>query len=235
MNTLRAVLGFASTQINFTIVDTDNNHLRPLRIIEANPEISQRMLASELGASIGKTHYLLRALLEKGLVKAEAFRRHGNKLAYHPQVILAGRRINDGMGKFIAEKTIKLMIKAGLSIKGAKVNVLGLTFKENCSDLRNSRVPDIVHELQSYGIEVHVHDPLAGKVEALHEYGLTLENWDELPRAEALIVVVAHKEYGEMPEQILLSRVRKAGVVIDVKSSLNLPALRAGGLSCWRL
>jgi len=156
-------------------------------------------------------------------------------LGYHPQVILAGRRINDGMGKFIAEKTVKLMITAGLSIKGAKVNVLGLTFKENCSDLRNSRVPDIVHELQSYGIEVHVHDPLAGKAEALNEYGLTLENWDELPRAEALIVAVAHKEYGEMPEQALLSRVREAGVVIDIKSSLNLPTLRAGGLSCWRL
>jgi UDP-N-acetyl-D-galactosamine dehydrogenase len=156
-------------------------------------------------------------------------------LGYHPQVILAGRRINDGMGKFIAEKTIKLMIKAGLSIKGAKVNVLGLTFKEDCSDLRNSRVPDIINELKSYGVEVHVHDPLAGKAEALHEYDLTLENWDQLPRAEALIIAVAHEEYGEMPLQSLISRVQESGVVIDVKSSLNLPALGAQGLSCWRL
>ena len=85
-------------------------------------------------------------------------------LGYHPQVILAGRSINDGMGKFIAEKTIKLMIKAGINIKGAKVNVLGLTFKENCPDLRNSKVPDIIHEFESYGIEVHVHDPLADTV-----------------------------------------------------------------------
>ena len=87
----------------------------------------------------------------------------------------------------------------------------------------------------SYGIEVHVRDPLAGKPEMLHEYGLTLENWDKLPRAEALIVAVVHKKYGEMPEQTLLACVRKAGVVIDIKSSLNLPALRAGVLSCWRL
>lgn len=156
-------------------------------------------------------------------------------LGYHPQVILAGRRINDGMGKFIAEKTIKLMIKAGLSIKDAKVNILGLTFKENCPDLRNSRVPDIINELKSYGIEVHVHDPLAEESEALKEYGLTLEHWDELPRAEALIVAVAHKEYGEVPQQILLTRVRESGVIIDVKSSLNQPALKAQGLSCWRL
>jgi UDP-N-acetyl-D-galactosamine dehydrogenase len=156
-------------------------------------------------------------------------------LGYHPQVILAGRRINDGMGKFIAEKTVKMMVQAGINIRDAKVNILGLTFKENCSDLRNSRVPDIINELKSYGIEVHVHDPLAGKSEALKEYGLTLENWDELPRAEALIVAVAHKEYGEIPQQTMLSRVRESGVIIDVKSSLNLPALTAQGLSCWRL
>ncbi len=156
-------------------------------------------------------------------------------LGYHPQVILAGRRINDGMGKFVAEKTIKLMIKAGLSIRGANINVLGLTFKENCSDLRNSRVPDIIHELQSYGVEVHVHDPLAEKAEALHEYGLALKNWDELPQADAVIVAVAHRQYVEMSQQDLISRVREAGVVIDIKSSLNFPALNTQGLSCWRL
>ena len=156
-------------------------------------------------------------------------------LGYHPQVILAGRRINDGMGKFIAEKTIKLMVTAGLSIKGAKVNVLGLTFKEDCPDLRNSRVPDIINELKSYGIEVHLHDPLAEKAEALHEYGLLLENWDQLPQAEALIIAVAHKEYSEMPLKNLISCVQESGVVVDVKSSMNLPALRAQGLSCWRL
>jgi UDP-N-acetyl-D-galactosamine dehydrogenase len=128
-----------------------------------------------------------------------------------------------------------MMVRTGSSIKGAKVNVLGLTFKENCPDLRNSRVPDIINELKSYGIEVHVHDPLAEKSEALKEYGLNLEHWDELPQAEALIVAVAHKEYSEVAQQTLLSRVQECGVVIDVKSSLNLPALEAQGLSCWRL
>jgi exosortase/archaeosortase family protein len=93
-------------------------------------------------------------------------------LGYHPQVILAGRRINDGMGKFIAEQTIKHMIAAGSYIKGAKVNVLGLTFKENCGDLRNSKVIDIINELQSYGVEVFVTDPQADPEEAMHEYGV---------------------------------------------------------------
>ncbi|MCF8152191.1 MAG: nucleotide sugar dehydrogenase [Sulfuritalea sp.] len=156
-------------------------------------------------------------------------------LGYHPQVILAGRRINDGMGKFIAEKTLKLMIRAGLSLKGARVNVLGLTFKENCPDLRNSRVPDIINELKSYGLDIHVHDPLAVTEEALHEYGLNLEKWEELPRAEALIVAVAHREYGDMPLKSLVSRVQAAGVVIDVKSGLDLPTLKAMGYACWRL
>ena len=96
-------------------------------------------------------------------------------IGYHPQVILAGRRINDGMAKFIAEKTVKEMIRAGLNVKGSKVNILGLTFKENCPDLRNSKVVDIIHELRSYGVEVHIHDPVATVADALHEYGLELK------------------------------------------------------------
>ena len=90
-------------------------------------------------------------------------------------MILAGRRINDGMGKFIAEQTVKHMIRNGSPVKGAQVNVLGLTFKENCPDIRNTRVIDVIHELQSYGIDVHVHDPVADAAEARHEYGLELE------------------------------------------------------------
>ncbi|KZS01104.1 UDP-glucose 6-dehydrogenase-like protein, partial [Daphnia magna] len=107
-------------------------------------------------------------------------------LGYHPQVILAGRRINDGMGKFIAEQTIKQMIAAGSPIKGAKVNVLGLTFKEDCADLRNSKVIDIIRELQSYGVEVSVTDPDADPEEAVHEYGVRPVTWAELPRADAI-------------------------------------------------
>src|SRR5512134_1529487 len=100
-----------------------------------------------------------------------------DKLGYHPQVILAGRRINDGMGKYVAEQTVKQMINAGLPVNGAHVIVLGLTFKENCPDLRNSRVIDVVAELASYGACVHVHDPVASNAEARHEYGIDLEPW----------------------------------------------------------
>src|SRR6266536_761902 len=114
-------------------------------------------------------------------------------LGYHPQVILAGRRINDGMGKYVADQTVKLMIQAGSSVRGAAVNVLGLTFKENCPDLRNSRVIDVVRELTAFGACVHVHDPVADPAEAMHEYGLMLTPWDELPRADAIISAVAHR------------------------------------------
>src|SRR5499426_3732242 len=100
-----------------------------------------------------------------------------DRLGYHPQVILAGRRINDGMGKYIAEQTVKQMIRAGFPVKGAHINVLGLTFKENCPDLRNSRVIDVVRELDSYGVDVHVHDPVADAAEAMHEYGVKLTPW----------------------------------------------------------
>ncbi|MCC6531376.1 MAG: nucleotide sugar dehydrogenase [Burkholderiales bacterium] len=158
-----------------------------------------------------------------------------DKLGYHPQVILAGRRINDGMGKFIAEQAVKHMIRSGSPVKGAHVNVLGLTFKEDCPDLRNSRVIDVIRELQSYGTEVHVHDPVADGAEAHHEYGVELENWEALPRADALVVAVAHKQYLRMPQEKYLEKVVPRGAVIDVKSKLDAQALSALGLNVWRL
>lgn len=156
-------------------------------------------------------------------------------LGYQPQVILAGRRINDGMGKFIAEKTVKLMIRAGISIKGARVNVLGLTFKENCPDLRNSKVPDIIRELVSYGVEINVHDPLVNSAEAQHEYGLTLTNWDDLPRAEAVILAVAHDAYRARKPEELLASLKPGGVLADVKATLDPAVSRALDIICWRL
>jgi UDP-N-acetyl-D-galactosamine dehydrogenase len=154
---------------------------------------------------------------------------------YHPEVILSGRRINDGMGKFIAEKTVKLMIAAGSAIKGARVNVLGLTFKEDCPDLRNSRVIDIIRELRSYGIEVAVHDPAAESDEARHEYGVTLTDWDELPQADAVVVAVAHREYRAMAPAALGAQLRPGGGVVDVKSVLDPARVRAAGFAFWRL
>ena len=156
-------------------------------------------------------------------------------VGYHPQVILAGRRINDGMGKYVAEQTVKEMIAAGSSIKGASVIVLGLTFKENCPDLRNSKVIDVIHELQSYGCKVHVHDPVAASAEAEHEYGVQLEPWDELPVADAIVAAVAHSEYLEMPLPKLLGKLSPGGVFSDVKSSYNPAALLEAGVRLWRL
>lgn len=156
-------------------------------------------------------------------------------IGYHPQVILAGRRINDGMAKFIAEKTVKEMIGAGSHVKGAKVNVLGLTFKENCPDLRNSKVVDMIHELQSYGVEVHVHDPVADPKDARHEYGLELESWESLPCADAVVVAVAHHELLARPLADFCLKVIVNGCFIDVKSQFDQTALRAAGLNIWRL
>ncbi len=156
-------------------------------------------------------------------------------LGYHPDVILAGRQINDGMGKFVAEQTVKKMIAAGSHIRESKVNILGLTFKEDCPDLRNSQVASIVSELQSYGVEVHVHDPLADPDEAVHEYGMRLEAWDHLPRADAMVLAVAHRPYREKPLSRLAEKVVAGGCFIDVKSACDATALANLGLSVWRL
>jgi UDP-N-acetyl-D-galactosamine dehydrogenase len=156
-------------------------------------------------------------------------------VGYHPQVILAGRRINDGMAKFVAEKTVKSMISSGFQVKGAKVNVIGLTFKENCPDLRNSKVADIVHELQSYGVDVHVYDPMADSAEAEHEYGIKLETWDSLPKADALIAAVPHKEVLAMSLSDFQSKLNDGGCFIDVKSQFDEAAIREAGYCVWRL
>jgi len=156
-------------------------------------------------------------------------------IGYHPQVILAGRRINDGMAKFVAEKTVKEMIRAGFHVKGCKVNVLGLTFKENCPDLRNSKVIDVIHELHSYGVEVHVHDPVADPQDAMHEYGVRLEKWEDLPCADAIIAAVSHRELISRPLSDFQAKVVGNGCFIDVKSHFDQNALREAGLNVWRL
>src|SRR5476649_118947 len=156
-------------------------------------------------------------------------------LGYHPHVILAGRRINDGMAKFVAEKTVKEMVRAGFKLKGSCVNVLGLTFKENCPDLRNSKVGDMIHELASYGLQVHVHDPVADAEEAYAEYGIRLASWDQLPRAEAVISAVSHQALIARPLQHYREKVVDGGCFIDIKSQFDPQALRAAGLNVWRL
>ncbi len=161
---------------------------------------------------------------------------HKAELAgYHPEVILAGRRINDGMGAHLARKTIQQLIHAGRGIKGARVNILGLTFKEDVPDIRNSKVMDVVRELKEFGVEVHLHDPAASAEEALHEYGVRLEAWPDLPAADALILAVPHRTYLELPREDLLKKVVRHGVVIDVKAVLDAEALRQQGVRVWRL
>ncbi|HEX6008156.1 MAG TPA: nucleotide sugar dehydrogenase [Burkholderiales bacterium] len=161
---------------------------------------------------------------------------HKAELAgYHPEVILAGRRINDGMGQHIARKTIQQMIHAGRNIKGARVNILGLTFKENCSDVRNSKVVDVIHGLREFEVETFVHDPVADAAEALHKYDIRLRSWDELPPADALILAVAHREFVERPVEAYLAKIVRSGCLIDVKSVFDPVAFRREGLQVWRL
>ena len=156
-------------------------------------------------------------------------------LGYHPEVILAGRRINDGMGKFVAEQTIKHLLRNGWQIKGTPIIVLGLTFKEDCPDLRNSRVIDVIRELQSYGAEVVVHDPVADAAEAKHEYGVTLTPWEALPKSAAIVAAVSHREFKDRSLADFVGKLQANGVVTDVKSQFDQAALVAAGVTVWRL
>ena len=156
-------------------------------------------------------------------------------VGYHPEVILAGRRINDGMGPHIARKTVQQIIHAGRNVKGARVNVLGLTFKENCPDIRNSKVVGILRELRDFGVETFVHDPAADPAAALEEYGLRLRAWEDLPAADALILAVAHRQFLELPVSAYLQKIVRHGCFIDVKSAFEPAPFRKEGLLVWRL
>tara|TARA_B100000446_G_scaffold34701_1_gene30299 strand:+ start:852 stop:2162 length:1311 start_codon:yes stop_codon:yes gene_type:complete len=154
---------------------------------------------------------------------------------HHPQVILAGRHINDGMGKFIAEQVIKCLSKSNRSINGARVSVLGLTFKEDCPDLRNSHVIDIVEELKEYQCEIFVHDPLASREEAQSEYGIELSEWHDMPESDAVILAVPHALYRDLPLEDYKAFMSDEAIMVDVKSILDRKELSAAGISYWRL
>ncbi len=156
-------------------------------------------------------------------------------LGYHPQVILAGRRINDNMGKFVAEKTVKLMAGAGINIRNARVAIMGITFKENCADTRNTRVVDIIEELQNYGIAPLVHDPLADPVYARDNYGISLCEPSELNELDAVVIAVAHDDYRRMHIDEFKAMLTDNGCLIDVKGMLDPGAVRENGIHFWRL
>ena len=157
------------------------------------------------------------------------------KIGYIPQVILAGRRINDGMGKFVAQRAIKEMIHSGHSILGNTVTVLGLTFKENCPDLRNSKVIDIINELWDYGINVQVCDPQADPAEAVHEYNVQLTPIAELKPAAAVIAAVSHHQFLDWSPQDISQQMGSNPVLIDVKGMYDQQAMQAAGIRVWRL
>jgi UDP-N-acetyl-D-galactosamine dehydrogenase len=161
---------------------------------------------------------------------------HKAELAgYHPEVILAGRRINDGMGPYVARKAVQQMIHQGRNILGAKVNVLGLTFKEDCKDIRNSKVIDVIHELQQFGCEVFVHDPEAEPDETLQAYGIRLRDWEELPAADCTILAVAHKAFLERTPAQLLSKIVRQGCLVQVKPAFDPDPFKREGVRVWRL
>ncbi|KAB0666480.1 nucleotide sugar dehydrogenase [Oryzomonas japonica] len=157
------------------------------------------------------------------------------KIGYIPQVILSGRRINDGMGKFIAQRAVKEIIHAGHSVLGSVVTVLGLTFKEDCPDLRNSKVIDIIRELQDYGICIQVCDPLADAAEAAHEYGLQLTAPEDIKPAVAVVAAVAHKQYRQWSAGDLCRLMDENPVLIDVKGMYDHRTMTAAGIRVWRL
>jgi UDP-N-acetyl-D-galactosamine dehydrogenase len=156
------------------------------------------------------------------------------QLGYQPEVILAGRRINNNVGPYLAQRLVKMLINQGLPVKGARVGVLGLTFKEDCNDLRNSKVPDILNELREFGIEALIHDPRGNAAEAKHEYGLTLSRLEDYRGLDGLIVAVSHKEYVQLGQPKLLGMVRDNGCFVDVKSVFS-PAKMERGIQYWSL
>jgi UDP-N-acetyl-D-galactosamine dehydrogenase len=156
------------------------------------------------------------------------------QLGYHPQVILAGRRINDDMGKFIAQRAVKLMINSGITLRGARIGILGVTFKENVTDTRNSRIPDIALELKEFGIEPVVYDPVADAEEVFHEYRIELKDRSELNGLQGVILAVPHREILNLGAQSMSAMVEPGGVFIDVKSVFSAEDV-GQGVGYWSL
>jgi UDP-N-acetyl-D-glucosamine/UDP-N-acetyl-D-galactosamine dehydrogenase len=157
------------------------------------------------------------------------------RAGYHPQVILAGRQINDSMGAFVAQQTIKAIASSQKGVVAPTVTVLGLTFKEDCPDLRNSRVPDIISELKQFGCKVQVHDPLCDKQEAQQEYGITLLDESELLSAHAVVLAVSHKEYINWSLDHWINVLLSGSVFMDIQGKMPTKQLQSEGYIIWRL
>ena len=156
------------------------------------------------------------------------------RVGYHSEVILAGRRINDNMGRYVAQRMVKQLVNANVPVKGARVGVLGLTFKEDVNDIRNSKVPTIIHELREFGVQVLIHDPQANAAETRHEYDLELNQLEEFRALDGLILAVSHKQYLEMGAEKIVATLRDGGVFMDVKSAFE-PAQVGNRVRYWSL
>lgn len=157
------------------------------------------------------------------------------RLGYHPEIILAGRRINDNMGKYIAEQIIKTMLAADVHVLKAKVNILGLTYKENCKDLRNSKVFDVIEELEAFNIQVNLHDPHADPHQIYNSHGVEVSTWEDLEPANALVLAVPHQYYEEKSLNALLSKIKPRGVLIDLKHKVDKMRVLEQGIQYWSL
>ena len=156
-------------------------------------------------------------------------------LGYNPQVILSGRRINDTISNFIAIEIIKKMINKNISIKNATITMLGLTFKENCNDIRNSKIFDIYNELKEYGCNIILHDPLASEKEIKNEYNVLTTSWNKLSKSDVLVVAVSHDFYLNQPLDNLLKLLNPKGIFVDIKSSFDKNYISKKGFDLWRL
>jgi UDP-N-acetyl-D-galactosamine dehydrogenase len=159
------------------------------------------------------------------------------RLGYHSQIVLSGRKINDGMGKFVADNIIKKLINADVVVRKAKVSILGITFKEDCPDTRNTKVFDVIQELRNYGVQPLVVDPHADKKEVMQEYGIELSTMNDVKNSDAVVFAVAHKEFKNMTYDFIdsLYADKNSRILIDVKSMFNLKELNEKKYDYWRL
>ncbi|AMV15218.1 TPA: nucleotide sugar dehydrogenase [Legionella pneumophila] len=157
------------------------------------------------------------------------------EIGYHSEIISASRRMNESMAKFIVNETIRNLVHIDVLIKKCRVAILGLTYKENCSDIRDTRVIDIIKELQSYEVDVLVHDPIADKKTTQNEYGIELVDWNCLTNLDAILITVAHKKYLRLSKQEILDILNARGLIMDIKNIINLVAFSDTDITVWRL
>jgi UDP-N-acetyl-D-galactosamine dehydrogenase len=157
------------------------------------------------------------------------------KAGYHPNFIIAGRKVNEHIPKFITDNVINLLAQHGISNKNARVGILGLTYKENCPDIHDTRIIEIINDLTAYGMKILVHDPIAEAVIAKRDLNVTLIKWSELNKLDVLIIMVAHDQYKEMSHKKLTSTLKNTGVIMDIKGILNPRKKKIDNIQIWRL